>query len=141
MPMRSKVILKLLPFLALAIAGCTPEPKAVGTDVETGAMLFAANCAACHGADGRGAGPASLGLGEAPPDLTRLTRQNKGRFPRAYVMEIIAGKVGADHPTAAMPEFGTADLGRLVTVQSDGKEITVPAGMLAVANYIESIQE
>ena len=141
MPIRSKVAAILAPCLTLSLAACTPEAKLVGTDVETGAMLFATNCAACHGADGRGAGPASLGLGETPPDLRRLTRQNRGRFPRTYVMEIMAGKVGPDHPTAAMPEFGPEHLGRLVTLQSDGKEVTVPAGMLAVANYLESIQE
>jgi mono/diheme cytochrome c family protein/uncharacterized membrane protein len=35
-----------------------------------GARLFAANCAACHGADARGDGPAAKSLPEPPADLT-----------------------------------------------------------------------
>lgn len=127
--------------IAAAAAGCTPEPGPVTMDVATGMTLYAENCAVCHGRDARGAGAASLGLGEVPPSLVGLTRQNRGRFPRAYVIEIVQGKVGPDHPTAAMPEFGTGELGRLVRVESDGKEIVVPAGLVALANYLESIQE
>lgn len=127
--------------LTLIMAGCVDQPKVLGTDVDTGRMLFASNCAACHGSDGKGAGPEALGLGAPPPDLTILALQNRGRFPRAYVIEIVAGKVGPDHPTAAMPEFWTAELGRLVQVTSDGKVLTVPAGLLAVTNYLESIQQ
>ena len=35
-----------------------------------GANLYPANCAACHGADGKGDGPAAAGLAEPPADLT-----------------------------------------------------------------------
>lgn len=130
-----------LALIAALLAGCADQPRIAGTDIETGRMLFASNCAACHGSEGKGAGPASIGLGAPPPDLTALALQNRGRFPRAYVIEIVAGKVGPDHPTAAMPEFWTAELGQLVRVTSDGKALTVPAGLVAVTNYLESIQQ
>ena len=123
------------------VAACTPETGQISKDVAKGQQLYTENCAICHGADARGGGAASLGLGEAPPSLVSLSRQNRGLFPRAYVIEIVQGKVGPDHPTAAMPEFGSSELGRPVRVESDGKEIVVPLGLLALANYLESIQE
>lgn len=38
-------------------------------DLKQGAGLYAAQCAACHGAEGRGDGPASKGLAPAPSDF------------------------------------------------------------------------
>lgn len=38
--------------------------------IATGAVLFAANCTRCHGADGRGDGPDGKGLTIPPADLT-----------------------------------------------------------------------
>jgi putative copper export protein/mono/diheme cytochrome c family protein len=38
--------------------------------VVQGARIFAANCAVCHGADGRGRGPAAAALNPMPADLT-----------------------------------------------------------------------
>ena len=41
------------------------------TSLEQGAKLFKTYCAACHGEQGRGDGPAGAGLTPRPPDLTR----------------------------------------------------------------------
>jgi high-affinity iron transporter len=43
-------------------------------DVTRGAALFAANCAACHGAQGRGDGPAARGLDPAPANFHDTAR-------------------------------------------------------------------
>ena len=40
------------------------------TGISQGAALFGHNCASCHGADGRGDGPAAQGLPVPPADLT-----------------------------------------------------------------------
>lgn len=45
------------------------EPYAAAS-VEHGARLYAESCALCHGADGRGNGPAAAGLSVRPADLT-----------------------------------------------------------------------
>jgi mono/diheme cytochrome c family protein len=43
-------------------------------NLEAGKALFETNCATCHGATGRGDGPAAKGLVPAPADLTAVTR-------------------------------------------------------------------
>jgi copper resistance protein D len=45
------------------------EPYAAASII-AGAHLYAENCALCHGADGKGAGPAAAGLTVRPADLT-----------------------------------------------------------------------
>lgn len=55
--------------LPAAYAGKT-DPKPVTAEVlAEGRKLYAANCAACHGADGRGDGPMAKSLDPAPRDL------------------------------------------------------------------------
>lgn len=46
----------------------TVAPKSV-PDLKRGAALYAAQCAACHGAQGRGDGPAAKGLDPAPSNF------------------------------------------------------------------------
>jgi high-affinity iron transporter len=56
-----------------------PVAPARAPDLKAAAMLFAARCAACHGADGRGDGPAARGLDPAPTnfhDVERLGRRS-----------------------------------------------------------------
>src|ERR1700692_4614769 len=57
-----------------------------------GAKIFRHSCAACHGAGGRGHGPASVALKHAVPDLTLISQRNAGKFPYQRVKEIIEGK-------------------------------------------------
>ncbi|MGH7115130.1 MAG: CopD family protein, partial [Stellaceae bacterium] len=47
-----------------------PAQPYAAASVERGARLYAASCALCHGADGRGDGPAAAGLAVRPADLT-----------------------------------------------------------------------
>jgi mono/diheme cytochrome c family protein len=72
-----------------------------------GPDLFQAYCAACHGADGRGGGPAAPALKTKPPDLTLLTRKNRGQFPVASIRETILGEqVVVAHGSREMPIWG-----------------------------------
>lgn len=106
-----------------------------------GARLFAENCAACHGADARGAGPETLGIGKVPPDLTAISVRNGGSFPRARVLSVIDGYRQGTHPDRVMPEFG-ADLGGdLVPVEVDGVMTPTPRALAALLAYLESIQQ
>ncbi|MEX0312008.1 MAG: cytochrome c [Tateyamaria sp.] len=124
----------------LGLSACAIEQDAPDLSIERGKMLFAQKCAVCHGTDATGAGAASLGLGGPPPDLTTLSAQNRGVFPSDFVMSVIDGFNRRDHPSSAMPEFGNDDLGPLVQVEDGGASTPIPADLVALAAYIESIQ-
>lgn len=108
----------------------------------TGAALFADYCAACHGADGRGNGSAAAGLSPAPADLTQIAARNGGTFPEARVMSTIDGyRQGGNG--RAMPEFGAAlaDEPMVLWEDQDGAMIPTPEALVALAAYLESIQQ
>ena len=65
----------------------------------SGKALFRQYCASCHGDDGKGAGPAAVAFKVQPPDLTALSRQNRGEFPRDRVIQAIRG-IACRAPTA-----------------------------------------
>ena len=44
-------------------------------NLRAGEALFETNCASCHGASGRGDGPAATGLNPPPSDLSGAPRQ------------------------------------------------------------------
>ena len=130
--------MRILPFLApLALAACLPaEAPPV-----SGRAAFLDNCASCHGADATGGGPAAQGLSPPPADLTRIARRNGGAFPRDRVMSVIDGYRRGSHVSAAMPVFGDGDLGPTVIVENpDGTATPVPETLLALTDYLESIQ-
>jgi mono/diheme cytochrome c family protein len=56
--------------LRAAIASNPVAPS--GQSIERGRTLFSQHCAACHGAGGRGDGPAAVALRNPPEDLTRI---------------------------------------------------------------------
>ncbi|MET4127472.1 cytochrome c [Roseovarius sp. MBR-6] len=122
---------------ALGLAACVqavsmPEPA-------EGAALFAANCAQCHGAGGRGDGPWAKGMVPPPSDLTRL---GNGAFPRARVLSVIDGYDRTGLPGQEMPEFGLLLRGDTVPVDvGDGVLTPTPRPLAALLAYLESIQE
>jgi len=69
--------------------------------------MYVNYCAACHGQEGRGDGPARPALKAVPTDLTTLARQNGGRYPAAHVYAVLAGKAEpAAHGSKEMPVWG-----------------------------------
>ena len=139
----SRPIAPLALCLMVAVAGCgegVSPFESTRTDALWGQALFQENCAACHGADAEGGGPASLGLGVVPPGLTRLAARNGGIFPKDRVMSVIDGYYRRDHYSDPMPVFGDEDMGPLVQVEVDGVSTPIPAKLLAVANYLQSVQ-
>ena len=103
-----------------------------------GPRIFQRYCAACHGVDARGNGPAATALKQRVPDLTRLSLANDGVFPVIHVKTTIL--LGSDdlipaHGSKEMPIWGPIfheiefdrDLGR-VRLEN-------------VTKYLESIQQ
>jgi mono/diheme cytochrome c family protein len=63
--------------------------------MERAEMLYDANCAACHGAEGRGDGPAAAGLHPAPTDFTDPDGWKHGTSLTAAFLSIAEGNAGA----------------------------------------------
>jgi mono/diheme cytochrome c family protein len=125
-------------FLApLMLAACVDE-----LEIPDGRVSFMENCAGCHGTDAKGSGPLVTGIGLIAADLTQISVRNGGTFPREDIMAIIDGLNRDPHFSNAMPEFGAGDLGEAVIVEGDdGLGTPTPIGLIALADYLESIQE
>jgi mono/diheme cytochrome c family protein len=102
-----------------------------------GAEIFRHYCATCHGADGRGFGPASVALRHAVPDLTRISQRNGGVFPFQRVKEIIEGKDPGPlaHGNREMPIWGP--IFHEVESDQDLGEIRLDA----ITKHVESMQQ
>ena len=102
-----------------------------------GPKIFRYYCAACHGADGRGHGPASLALKHAVSDLTLISQRNGGKFPYEHVKEIIEGKQPGPvaHGDREMPIWGP--IFHEVEADQDWGEVRLDA----ITKYLESIQQ
>lgn len=75
--------------------------------LDRGRIAFVANCAACHGADGKGTGPHGAALRPKPADLTTLAERNNGVFSAAAIYDAIDGRAAARiHPRSEMPIWG-----------------------------------
>jgi len=133
-PMR--VYMMLIPYVALALlATCAPVPQA------SGAKLYAQNCAGCHGVSGRGDGPEAADLPYAPSDLTQIARRNGGVFPTGDVMAAIHGYEGRE-VHSLMPNFGAIlDSAPALWVDETGQQIATPSALLALATYLEGLQD
>jgi mono/diheme cytochrome c family protein len=103
--------------------------------VISGAELYKLHCAVCHGNDLKGSGPAPYPY-RAPPDLTTLARRHGGKFPDAYVSDVLRnGVVMPEHGPAEMPIWG-ADF----AIDRLG-EPQVALRIKNLTNYIKSVQE
>lgn len=120
--------------VAMGLAACVEEPV-------DGRTVYLEDCAGCHGADARGGGIDARALSVAPPDLTLIATRNGGIFPRDQVMSTIDGLNRGAHFSPAMPEFGAGDMGETIIVEEDGLGMPVPAQLLALTDYLESLQQ
>lgn len=124
-----------------------PDPAAAQEGARLGRVEFNAYCAQCHGTSGRGDGVVAEFLTVAPPDLTRLQRDNGGVFPFARVYEIIEGGGGIRaHGTREMPAWGeryTVDAYLLHGFRIDPAErdAFIRGRILALTEYISTLQD
>ncbi|MCV3272934.1 c-type cytochrome [Roseobacter sinensis] len=125
----------MLMMMALTLAACGRERG------ETGAALYAANCAICHGADARGGGGGGVdGLSKTPPDLTGLALRNGGIFPADHVLTVLDsyGLDGRHWPQmSALPALQSENRAR-VRVGNRRVRTSVPNAALLI--YLESVQ-
>jgi mono/diheme cytochrome c family protein len=102
-----------------------------------GRDLFEFYCAACHGRDGHGGGPAVPALKVPPPDLTTIATRNRGTFPHARVESLVTGDQ-ADlmpaHGSKDMPVWGPIFRGL------NPNDTMNKVRVANIVGYIESIQ-
>lgn len=100
----------LLPVLLTAVTATAPLGAAqtpAGKAAFNGQAIYEDYCAACHGRDGKGDGPAARALKTPPIDLTQISHEHSGRFPEADIRKIILGlDMMPSHGTEAMPVWG-----------------------------------
>lgn len=132
---------------AALLLTCLSGPlHAQGTAQKTdmGKSEFEANCAACHGANGKGNGPITDLLKKGPPDLTQLAKKNGGALPVARLYEVIDGAAVAGHGTREMPVWGReyrVKAGEYYMEVPYDPEVYVRGRILALIDYINRLQE
>jgi mono/diheme cytochrome c family protein len=111
----------------------TPEPMLQKTTV--GSELYRFYCANCHGLDAKGR-PAASGLRAAAPNLTTLSINSGGVFPREVVRDVIVNGSGrgAVHGTADMPVWGT------IFRAFEPNDTMVEVRIDNLVRYLESVQ-
>jgi mono/diheme cytochrome c family protein len=108
---------------------------AARANLPSGEELFNKHCAVCHGQDLKGVGPAPAPY-KVPPDLTRLSRRHRGKFPESYVQDILRnGALLPEHGMAQMSAWGT-DFREMHGFDASEVEIRISN----LTNYIKSRQ-
>ncbi len=113
--MRTTLLLcTLLLFSGAAGAQAKPQTDATHSQdqlptsfVPSGKTMFKEYCAACHGLDAKGHGPARATLKVPAADLTTLSKRHGGEFPYDYVTNILRFGPGVPaHGSSNMPTWG-----------------------------------
>ena len=133
-----------MPITLAAVALCAQDARRpiihrtpVGpTSVSSGEKMYRSYCAACHGNDGKGDGPASAAFKSRPSDLTALARRNAGKFPELRVFAAINGDLHVTaHGSKDMPTWGA------VFRQMQGADVaSVNLRIRNLTKYVESLQ-
>ncbi|MEO0751032.1 MAG: cytochrome c [Pseudomonadota bacterium] len=123
----------------MVLFACAASGVPSSAEVQRGQVIYAKECAQCHGSAGEGYGPASLGLGGPAPVLNSLQQQNDGVFPREYVRRFVLGFLETDDPDAAMPEFSKQGL-RHVYPDGGADGEVLEADFEALLDYLASLQ-
>lgn len=138
--MLAATILAAVPMGSTRVSAQAQPPPQIKT-VEAKAFVgiegkdsYTAYCAVCHGADGRGNGPAAPALKMPVPDLTTMA-QRHGRFDPVAVERTISGvdKRPIAHGTTTMPIWGPV-------FASTGDKNTTVLRLANLTKYLEGLQ-
>jgi len=105
------------------------------TSPNSGSEMFHSYCAPCHGADGKGNGPAATSLKNPPANLTQLAKKNGGRFPADHVTTVLRNGVSGAHGSSDMPIWGP-----LFSQVSGHDDALVQMRISNLVRYLETIQ-
>lgn len=128
--------------LAIFAASAQENPSVDKTQTPTssvaaGKQTYLEYCAVCHGADGRGTGPAGSALRTPPADLTTLAKRHGGKFPEEYVANVLRfGKPFVSHGSADMPIWGP-----IFAQRDNGSAEAVRRRIKSLCDYLATLQE
>ena len=105
------------------------------TSPASGKDMFSTYCAVCHGADGKGGGPAAAALKTQPANLTELTFKNGGTFPELRVTQTLFEGAISAHGSREMPIWGD-----LFKSLDSGKRTMAQMRVANLTAYIKSLQ-
>jgi mono/diheme cytochrome c family protein len=110
------------------------------TSPVSGQQMYTTYCASCHGADGKGNGPAAPALKIPATDLTTLSQKNGGKFPSAHVATVLRfGVENVAHGTAQMPVWG--DLMQTLGPPSQAGSSVMHQRISNLTDYIKQMQK
>src|ERR1700675_2889019 len=105
--------------------------------VPSGKTMYKQYCAACHGLNGKGHGPAASSLNTRPSNLTTLAKRHDGKFPRDHVAAVLRFGAGfSAHGSSEMPVWGP-----IFQYVDNYDENAVRQRIKNLCDYLESIQE
>lgn len=107
------------------------------TSAVSGQEMYQAYCAACHGRDGKGQGPASRALKMPATDLTKLAHHHDGEFPALDVMNTLGLMRGTTraHGSEDMPIWGE------IFRRSTPTDTLVALRIYNLTRHLETIQD
>lgn len=108
----------------------------VQSDPSSGPQMYKDYCAVCHGADGKGGGPAASALKAPPPDLTTMAKRYGEKSVALKVDATLRfGAQGKAHGTSEMPIWGP------LFSATDKNQPAVAMRISNLAKYVESLQQ
>jgi len=105
------------------------------TSAASGEEMFNTYCAVCHGKGGKGDGPAASEFKIPPANLTLLAQKHDGKYPAAYVAEVIqtGPRDAKAHGSKDMPVWGTL-------FKSIGDDAQTRLRIHNLSAYVETLQ-
>ena len=105
--------------------------------VPSGKEMFKQYCAACHGLDAKGHGPARAALKIPAADLTTLAKRHGGEFPYDLVTNVLRFGPGvAAHGSSDMPTWGG-----IFQYMDNYNQAVVQKRIKNLCDYLVSLQE
>jgi len=133
------MIKRLMTFIAVILAATTFSAMA---QESIGESEYMTACAGCHGESGMGEGPFAALLNIHVPGLTGLSAANEGKFPFLDTLMAIDGRTGVRGHGGPMPIWGDRyEASALEKAGFYGSELIVRGRLMALVEYIESIQQ
>ena len=124
-----------MPFSVLVLAAglLLLSAHAVDAAPPAGELFYRRYCAACHGVEGRGDGPASAALSPRPTDLTRIDSS----VPE-LMRQIDGRRTIRPHGTAAMPVWG--EVFEQSLIEEPHKQRTALLTVQILADYVHRLR-